>query len=85
MAKKRNVKLYALSTCIWCRKTKEFLDKSGVEYEYVYVDELAEGAEKEKVMEELLRLNPRRSFPTLSVDGDVVVGFDEEKLKRVLK
>jgi glutaredoxin-related protein len=40
MAKRRNIKLYALSTCIWCRKTKEFLDKSGVEYEYVYVDEL---------------------------------------------
>jgi hypothetical protein len=36
-------------------------------------------------MDELIRLNPRLSFPTLSIDGNVVVGYDEEKLKRVLK
>ena len=82
--KKSNVKLYALSTCIWCKKTREFLDKKGVEYSYTYVDEL-EGEEREKVLDELRQLNPKLSFPTLHVNGDkVVVGYDEEKLREAL-
>ncbi len=29
----RQVKLYALSTCAWCKKTKKFLEERNVEYE----------------------------------------------------
>ena len=38
--------LYALSTCVWCKKTKQLLDDLGVEYDYVFVD-LLEGADRE--------------------------------------
>ena len=37
--------LYALSTCVWCRRTKQLLDQLGVEYDYVDVD-LLEGGDK---------------------------------------
>ena len=43
--------LYALSTCVWCRKTKQLLDQLGVEYNCVEVD-LLEGEEKAKATEE---------------------------------
>ncbi|MDD2219047.1 MAG: glutaredoxin domain-containing protein, partial [Desulfoplanes sp.] len=36
----KNVKLYALSTCIHCKNTKEFLDESNAEYDCCYVDKL---------------------------------------------
>ena len=39
--------LYALSTCGWCRRTKELLNRSKVEYEFCDVDELT-GEEKQK-------------------------------------
>ena len=42
------ITLYALSTCGWCQKTKNFLDELGVKYSYVYVD-LLEGKERESV------------------------------------
>ena len=42
-----DVMLYALSTCAWCRKTKELLRKLGVEFRYIDID-LLEGEEKEK-------------------------------------
>ena len=79
----KKVKLYALSTCGWCKKTKRFLDENNVDYEYEYVD-LLSGAERARVMEEVERWNPRRTFPTVVVDGQVVVGFKEDRLREVL-
>ena len=37
-----DVKLYALSTCIHCKKTKEFLTDSGISFDYLFVDLLEE-------------------------------------------
>ena len=80
----RKVKLYALSTCGWCKKTKRFLDTHNVDYEYEYVD-LLSGAERARVMAEMERWNPRRTFPTVVVDdNEVVVGFKEDRLREVL-
>ena len=80
----KKVKLYALSTCGWCKKTKRFLDDHNVNYEYEYAD-LLTGAEKARVMAEVDRWNPRRTFPTVVVDdNEVVVGFKEDSLREVL-
>ena len=34
---KGKIMLYALSTCVWCKKTRELLDDLGVEYYFIYV------------------------------------------------
>ena len=78
------VQFYGLSTCGWCRKTKQFLDTNEVEYELVYVDHLT-GAERQQVMGEVARHNPRQSFPTIVVDDTtVIIGFQEARLREVL-
>jgi glutaredoxin-like protein NrdH len=79
-----NVKLYALSTCGWCKKTKELLDANGIEYDLVYVD-LLEGDEREAVLGEVRKFNPRTSFPTVVVDDSrSVTGFKEDQLRELL-
>ena len=81
---KGKVLLYALSTCGWCRKTKEFLNKLGVEYSYIFVDLLEEN-DKDKTIEEIKKWNPRCSFPTIVInDRDTIVGFKEEEIKEAL-
>jgi len=81
---KGKIMLYALSTCGWCKKTKKLLDDLGVEYHYIYVDHL-EGIEKEKTMEEIMKWNPRCSFPTVVINNkECIVGFKEEKIKEAL-
>ena len=80
---KGNIMMYALSTCGWCKKTKRFLNEMGVEYDYTDVD-LLEGEEKTRVMEELERWNPRRSFPTLVINNECIVGYQEEKIKEAI-
>jgi len=75
------ITLYALSTCGWCEKTKNFLDELGVEYSYVYVD-LLEGEEQESVINEVRRWNPHCSFPTVVADEQTcIVGYDKQKIK----
>jgi len=76
--------LYALSTCVWCRKTKQLLDDLGVEYDYVYVD-LLDGNEKDHVIKTMERWNPSRSFPALVLDNSkCIVGFKEDEIRDAL-
>jgi glutaredoxin-like protein NrdH len=84
VASLKKVRFFALSTCGWCKKTKRFLDAHNVNYEIDYVD-LLSGAERARVMTEMERWNPRRTFPTVVVDdSEVVVGFKEDRLREVL-
>ncbi len=76
--------LYALSTCVWCRKTKQLLDDLGVEYDYVYVD-LLDGNEKDHVIKTIEQCNQGRSFPTLVLDNSkCIVGFKEDEIRDAL-
>ena len=56
------IHFYGLSTCVWCRKTRQLLDKLGVAYDYVYVD-LLSPADQEQAMEAVRRWNPERVVP----------------------
>ena len=82
--RRRKVMLYALSTCIWCRKTKTLLKELGVDHYIVDVD-LLEGAEKDKVLEDVRKYNPACTFPTIVLDDDECInGYKPEMLKELL-
>jgi glutaredoxin len=83
--KKHKVKLYALSTCGWCRKTKDLLKSLNQEYEYQDMDQIS-GDEYDRVREEVKKFNPRLNFPTIVVDDgkEVIVGFREDEIRRCL-
>ena len=81
---KHHIKLFALSTCIWCKKTKGLLDSLDVSYDFIYVDELS-GQDKAEIMSEVKEFNPRCSFPTLVIDNEkCIVGFKEQQIKRAV-
>ncbi|OGO32567.1 MAG: NrdH-redoxin [Chloroflexi bacterium RBG_16_56_11] len=82
--KGRKVVLYALSTCGWCKKTKELLNVMSVEYDYTDVD-LLRGAEQEEAMKVVKKFNPECNFPTMVIDGKLcIVGFREEEIRKAL-
>ena len=82
---KGKITLFALSTCVWCKKTKQFLSDLGVEYDYVFVDYLT-GQDKDEVVKEVEKWNPRCSFPTLVINDETcIVGFKEDEIKEALK
>ena len=77
------IKLYTLSTCSHCKSTKKFLNECTVQYEFVEVD-LLEGEERKAILEDIKKLNPRCSFPTLIIGDEVIVGFKEKKIREAL-
>jgi glutaredoxin-like protein NrdH len=79
----KKVKLYTLSTCSHCKSTKRFLDRCTVAYEFIDVD-LLEGKERQLILEDVRKLNPRCTFPTIIIGDKVIVGFDEAKIKDAL-
>ncbi|MEL7562701.1 glutaredoxin family protein [Dehalogenimonas sp. 4OHTPN] len=82
---KGDILLFALSTCVWCGKTKKLLDDLGVAYTYEYVD-LLTGGERDAAVQELSKWNPSKSFPTLVFNNDkTIVGFREAEIKEALK
>jgi len=83
--KKHKVLLYALSTCAWCKMTKQFLKDNNIEYEYVDVD-LCHDEDKEKIKREILNLGGSLSYPTIIVDNKILItGFRKDKLKEILE
>ena len=82
--KRGDVILYALSTCVWCKKTKKLLSELGVEYSYIDVD-LLSTEEKKKVEEEVRKWNPAYSFPTTVINNErCILGFRKHDIIEAL-
>jgi glutaredoxin-like protein NrdH len=79
MAKK--IKIYALSTCIWCKKTIEYFKKKGIPFEHIYVDLLDEDQDKQ-VAQELAKLNPDGGFPTVLIGDRVIIGYNTAEFEK---
>ena len=80
---KGKVVMFGLSTCVWCKKTRQLLTDLGVDFSYVYVD-LLSGSEEESAIREVSRFNPHGSFPTVIInDEKAILGFDEQAIRRV--
>jgi glutaredoxin-like protein NrdH len=77
------VMLYALSTCGWCAKTKQLLTDLGVAFDYLYVDLVGRDDQK-AVVEEVEKVNPALSFPTVVIGDQTIVGFREDEIRRAL-
>jgi len=80
-----HVKIYTLSTCGWCKKTKELLRTLDVEYDYIDVDTLT-GDDISQVHEEVKKYNPNRTYPTIVIDRGkyVILGFNDTEIKEKL-
>ena len=84
--KKNNhkVTLYALSTCVWCKLTKQFLKDNEVEFEYVDVD-LLDDKDRSRAHETISSKGGMLSYPTTIIDDKTVVtGFRKDQLKEAL-
>ncbi len=84
---KRNdhkVVVYALSTCVWCKMTKQFLQDNDIAFEFINVD-LTEPEEKEQIRQQIQSKGGSLNYPTTIVDDKkVITGFRKDQLKEAL-
>jgi glutaredoxin len=84
-ANKHKVFLYTLSTCGWCKKTKELLKEKGVAYEYIDLDTCSKEDQK-KAVEILKTKNIPVAFPVIIVDDDTIIqGFKKDDIIEAIK
>ena len=82
---KHKVVVYALSTCVWCKMTKQYLQDNNIEYEYVDVD-LCSEEDKQKIRKEIQSKGGSLNYPTSIIDDKTVVtGFRKDLLKEALE
>ena len=83
--KKNKVFLYTLSTCGWCKKTKELLKENEVEYEYLDLDKCSKEDQKAAV-DHLKSKNLPVAFPIIMVNEDKVIqGFKKDDILEALE
>ncbi|MBC8223670.1 glutaredoxin family protein [Candidatus Bathyarchaeota archaeon] len=76
--------VFALSTCGWCKRTKEFLRENDVAFEYVDVDKCTMD-EKREVGRILKERDVPLGFPVTIVDDEVVIsGFKPDEFREAL-
>ena len=73
------VKIYSTSTCPWCKKTKEFFKENNIEYEEIDV------STNQEAQKEMIDKSGQMGVPVIDIDGEIIVGYDVEKLKNALK
>lgn len=82
---KNKVFLYTLSTCGWCKKTKELLKEKGIAYEYLDLDKCSKEDQKTAI-EQLKAKNLPVAFPIIIVNDDQVIqGFKKDKILEAIE
>jgi glutaredoxin-like protein NrdH len=84
MTDEKKPRLYMLSTCVWCRKTKKLLDELGVDYEKYVMDRLP-AADKKVRVAEVREATGRTAFPTIIFEGGVIVGYNPAAIKEAFE
>ncbi len=75
--------VYALSTCPWCRKAKQWFADNGVPFDFVDVD-LMKGDEQEAAAQKAYELSGARRFPVVVINGEVVAGYNPDRYRELL-
>lgn len=73
------VKIYSTPSCPWCIKIKDFLKEHKIPFTDIDV------ASDEKAGKEMVKKSGQMGVPVIDIDGTIIVGFNEAKLKKALK
>ena len=74
----KKVTVYSTPTCPFCIRAKQFLKESNVQFQDIDVSENHEKAQ------EMIKKSGQMGVPVIEIDGEIIVGFDKEKIKETL-
>lgn len=74
----KKVVIYSTPTCHFCHMAKEFFEENGIVYKNYDVS-----LDLEK-RQEMINLTGQMGVPVILIDGEVIVGFDEDRIREEL-
>lgn len=72
------VKVFSTQVCPYCVVLKEFLKEHKIVFKEIDV------TEDQKAQEEMIEKSGQMGVPVIDIDGQIVVGFDREKISQLL-
>lgn len=72
------VTIYSTPTCPYCIRLKDYLTQKGIAFTNIDVSADREGLDR------MVRLSGQMGVPVADIDGQIVVGFDKEKIDKLL-
>lgn len=73
------VRVFSTNTCPFCVALKNFLKEHNIEFEDINV------TEDKVAQDEMIKKSGQMGVPVAEIDGQIVIGFDQEKIKKLLK
>ena len=70
--------IYTTAGCAYCKMAKEFFKKNNISYEEKDVSDNA-------VRQEMIDKSNQLGVPVIDIDGQIMVGFDEAIMKKLLR
>ncbi len=74
----KTVTIYSTPVCHFCHMAKEFFTENNIAY---VEHDVASDLEKRK---EMIDVTGQMGVPVIQIGDDIVIGFDEEKVKELL-
>ncbi len=71
--------IYSTPWCTYCKMAKKFFEENKISYEEHDV------ASDIKMRDEMVKKTGQMGVPVIDIDGQIVIGFDQRRLKELLK
>lgn len=72
------IKVFTTNSCPWCVKAKSYLQKKGVDYTELNVQD------DMNAREEMVSKSKQMGVPVLYINGTIIVGFDKPAIDKAL-
>jgi len=73
------IRIFVTPVCPYCYTLKEFFKGKNFSFEEIDV------SKDEKLLEEMIQKSGQMSVPVIEINGQIVVGFDKQKISEILK
>jgi len=73
------IKVYSTPTCPYCVTLKNFLKEHDIQFEDIDV------SQNEIAQKEMIESSGQYGVPVVDIDGQIIIGFDQDKIKNLLK
>jgi len=73
------VRVFSTPSCPYCVALKGFLKEHNIEFEDIDVSQNVEA------QKEMIDKSGQYGVPVIDIDGEIIVGFNQERIKQLLK
>lgn len=73
------IRIFSTPSCPYCVTLREYLKDKGFEFEGIDV------SQDQKALDEMVEKSGQMGVPVIEIDGQIVIGFDKEKINEILK